>query len=63
MTISKWERPEDPSKPNDYQVAMMEKFKEGVENESDIKEKIGAVIIAAGVIAAVFLLLRAAMKK
>ena len=63
MTISKWERPGDPSEPNAYQVAMMEKFKEASEKEEGLGTGVVAALVGVGVVAAVFLLLSAAMKK
>jgi transcriptional regulator with XRE-family HTH domain len=63
MTVSKWERANDPSEPNDYQVAMMEKFKEGTAKEVGIGAVVAAALVGLGVVTAVYLLLKAAMKK
>ena len=61
MTVSKWERQGDPSTPNEYQIEMMKKFGEAAKD--DAAKKVGSVLIAAGAVAAIFLLLSLVMKK
>ncbi|OHB76381.1 MAG: hypothetical protein A2Z25_20170 [Planctomycetes bacterium RBG_16_55_9] len=55
MTVSKWER--GILTPTPYQVAMMEAFKKAAEKK-DINEKLKNILVAAGVVAAVYLLLK-----
>lgn len=55
MTVSKWER--GILTPTPYQVAMMEAFKKAAKKE-EIKKQLKNIIVAAGVVAAVYLLLK-----
>ena len=55
MTVSKWERGVLTPKP--YQLAMMEAFKTAARKE-EIKKTLKNILVAAGVIAAVYLLLK-----
>ena len=57
MTVSKWER--DVLEPTPYQVAMMEEFEKAA-SKPKVKLELKHVLIAAGVVAAVFLLLKSA---
>ena len=55
MTVSKWER--GILTPTPYQVAMMEAFKKAARKE-EIKKTLKNILVAAGVVAAVYLLLK-----
>lgn len=55
MTVSKWER--GILTPTPYQVAMMEAFKKAARKE-EIKKQLKNIIVAAGIVAAVYLLLK-----
>ena len=55
MTVSKWER--GILTPTPYQVAMMEAFKKAARKE-EIKKQLKNILVAAGVVAAVYLLLK-----
>lgn len=57
MTVSKWER--GVLVPTPYQVAMMEEFEKAA-LKPKVKLELKHVLIAAGVVAAVFLLLKSA---
>lgn len=57
MTVSKWER--GVLVPTPYQVAMMEEFEKAA-SKPKVKLELKHVLIAAGVVAAVFLLLKSA---
>jgi transcriptional regulator with XRE-family HTH domain len=60
VTVSKWER--DESQPTPYQVALIEKFAHAARRE-EVGRKVAQILITAGVIAALFLLLKAAMEE
>jgi len=60
MTVSKWER--GILTPTPYQVAMMEAFKKAARNE-EIKKTLKNILVAAGVIAAIYLLLKCSQDK
>lgn len=55
MTISKWER--GLLHPNSYQQALMVEFNKAA-NSKEVKETLGAVLVGAGIAAALYLLLR-----
>ena len=55
MTVSKWER--DVLRPNPYQFAVMEEFRKASKTDS-VAETLSAVLIGAGVAAALYLLLK-----
>ena len=55
MTVSKWER--GLLSPTPYQVAMMEEFEKAA-SKPKVKLELKHVLIAAGVVAAVYLLLK-----
>lgn len=55
MTVSKWER--NKLVPTPYQAAMMEEFEKAA-SKTVVKVKLKHILIAAGVIAAVYLLLK-----
>ena len=55
MTVSKWER--DILNPTDYQLALMMDFEKAAKKK-EVKETIGAVLIGAGIAAALYLLLK-----
>lgn len=59
MTVSKWER--GILTPTPYQVAMMEAFKKAARKE-EIRKTLKNVLVAAGVIAAIYLLLTHSQK-
>lgn len=59
MTVSRWERRE--LSPTPHQVAFMTAYKKGAEDKK-IREEFSAVMIGAGIVAAVLLLLTAAQK-
>jgi len=59
MTVSKWER--DILKPTAYQVALMTEFEKSA-GSKEVRETIGAVLIGAGIAAALFLLLKNSQK-
>ncbi len=59
MTVSKWER--GVLNPTPYQSAMMDDFSVA-SNEKTIKETLKNVLISAGVVAAVYLLLKTTRK-
>ena len=55
MTVSKWER--GILTPTPYQVAMMEAFKKAA-RKKEINKTLKNILVAAGVVAAVYLLLK-----
>lgn len=57
MTVSRWERGE--LSPSDYQAAMISEFAKAAQDEK-IKKILSGIIIGAGIIAALFLLLKTA---
>jgi putative transcriptional regulator len=59
MTVSKWER--GLLQPTVYQLALMYEFEKAAEKR-EVQEKIGAVLIGAGIAAALLLLLENAKK-
>ena len=60
MTVSKWER--GVLTPRPYQLAMMEAFKKAARKE-EIKKTLKNILVAAGVIAAIYLLLKYSQEK
>lgn len=65
MTVSRWERGDPTTSPNPYQLALMAEFeKAAASREAEkLKDTLGAVVIGAGIAAALFLLLQAAKGK
>jgi len=59
MTVSKWER--GVLTPTPYQIAMMEAFKKAT-RKKEIKRQLKYILVAAGVVAAVYLLLECSQK-
>ena len=59
MTVSRWEREEHD--PTPYQQAMMNEFDKAAKN-AKIVEELKTLLIAAGVMAAIYFLLKAAQK-
>lgn len=59
MTVSKWER--GILIPSDYQIALMQEFKVSAK-ESEVAKTLGAILLGAGVVAALYLLLSNAKK-
>jgi len=55
MTVSKWER--NILHPTDYQLALMIDFEKAA-RKKEVKETIGAVLVGAGIAAALYLLLK-----
>jgi transcriptional regulator with XRE-family HTH domain len=55
MTVSKWER--GILKPTDYQLALMMDFEKAAKKK-EVTETIGAVLVGAGIAAALYLLLK-----
>jgi hypothetical protein len=55
MTVSKWER--EILHPTEYQLALMKEFEIAAE-EKEVRDTIGAILIGAGIAAALFLLLK-----
>jgi DNA-binding XRE family transcriptional regulator len=60
ITIIRWENGD--ALPTDYQTALMDSFEKSAENR-EVRETIGKVLIGAGIVAALFLLLGAAIAK
>lgn len=59
MTVSKWER--DILQPTDYQLALMMDFEKAAKKKV-VKDTIGAVLVGAGIAAALYLLLKNSRK-
>ena len=59
LTVSKWER--GVASPNDYQIAFLSQYQVAAKNKK-VRDELKNVLVAAGVIAAVFLLLQASKK-
>lgn len=57
MTVSKWER--DILRPTDYQLALMMEFEKAARRK-EVTDTIGAVLVGAGIAAALLLLLKSA---
>ena len=55
MTVSKWER--NLLKPTPYQQALMMEFLKAAKNK-EVQENVGAVLVGAGIAAALLLLLK-----
>lgn len=55
MTVSKWER--EILEPSDYQKALMIDFEKAAKNE-EVPNKIGTILISAGIAAALYFLLK-----
>lgn len=55
MTVSKWER--GALSPNHYQVALMNEFLKAAKSK-EVQETVGAVLVGAGIAAALLLLLK-----
>lgn len=61
VTVSKWERGE--LTPAPYQAALIARFRQAGQAQRDIGSEVGELLVAAGVAAALFLLLKAAFEK
>lgn len=61
VTVSRWER-EDGLTPSSYHTEMILKFKEATKQEG-IGKKVAKILVAAGAIAALLLILKAAFKR
>ncbi len=59
MTVSKWERDEFP--PNSYQQALLAEFSKSAKAK-EVNETLGAVLVGAGIAAALYLLLKYSQK-
>lgn len=59
MTVSKWER--GLLQPTDYQNALMLEFQKAA-NKREVQESLGAVLLGAGIAAALYLLLENSRK-
>jgi len=55
MTVSKWER--GSLNPNHYQLALMQEFLQASKSK-EVRDTIGAVLVGAGIAAALYLLLK-----
>lgn len=55
MTVSKWERAL--LQPNAYQLALMKEFERAAQAK-EVRETLGAVLVGAGIAAALYLLLK-----
>lgn len=55
MTVSKWER--GTLFPNNYQLALMQEFSQAAKSKK-VRDTIGAVLVGAGIAAALYLLLK-----
>ena len=55
MTVSKWER--GTLSPNNYQLALMQEFAKAARSK-EVRDTIGAVLVGAGIAAALYLLLK-----
>ena len=60
LTLSKWER--GVLAPSPYQAALMQSFAQSQQQEPDVGAIVGGVLLAAGVGAALFLLLKPAFE-
>lgn len=59
MTVSKWER--DVLQPNSYQLTLINEFGRAAKAK-EVRETLGAVLIGAGIAAALYLLLKNSRK-
>jgi len=59
ITVSRWERGKAP--PTPYQAAFLQEFKKAA-RDAAVRNTVAAVLVAAGIVAAVYLLLQAARK-
>lgn len=59
MTVSKWER--GILNPTDYQLALMMEFEKAAKRK-EVRDTIGAVLVGAGIAAALYLLLKNSRK-
>lgn len=59
ITVSRWERGKVP--PTPYQAAFLDEFKKAARDKT-VRNTVAMVLIAAGIVAAVYLLLQAARK-
>jgi putative transcriptional regulator len=60
ITVSKWES--GTTSPTDYQVAFLNQYREAAAKNRQVREELKGLLITAGVIAAVFFLLKASKK-
>ena len=62
ITVMRWEKEGDKTKPSPYQEALMDSFQKSAE-EKEVQETLGKVLIGLGIVAALFLLLSKAKGK
>jgi DNA-binding XRE family transcriptional regulator len=62
VTVSKWERENDPAKPTPYQVALLQHFRDAARDQQ-VRSTIAAVLVGMGIGVALALLLRHLAKK
>jgi len=60
ITVSKWER--GISAPTPYQEAFIESFRQAAQDKA-VRERVGKLLVKAGIIAVMFLLLKAAARE
>jgi putative transcriptional regulator len=59
MTVSRWERGQ--LRPTPYHVALMEQFRRAIKKRpTNVESEVAGLLVGAGVIAAIFFLLKAA---
>lgn len=65
MTVSKWERGDSTTSPGPYHLALMAEFEKaaGSREAAALKDALGALLVGAGIAAALFLVLQAAKGK
>jgi putative transcriptional regulator len=65
MTVSKWERGDPTTAPSPYHLALIAEFEKAAASTqaAAVKDALGALLIGAGIAAALFLLLQAAKAK
>lgn len=65
MTVSKWERGESSTAPGPYHLALMAEFEKAAASKeaAAVKDALGALLVGAGIAAALFLVLQAAKGK
>lgn len=60
ITVSRWESTTHPLMPNPYQMGLIEKFAEAAQRKRE-QDDIATILVTAGVVAALFLLLKLAL--
>lgn len=61
LTVSKWERGE--LSPSPHQQALLDSFRKAKQSKSDIGETVASILVTAGVIVALYALLKAALEE